>query len=196
MNGRKIFVIGMCIGLLVTGFHLGAQPATVSFDKSTQDYLIAQMKGDQSEAIRQWATKNPSLLDGRGPSGLSPLDWAVQLSAVSSFTVLLESGADPNALWTDKDGEVVSDLIIIIHRRHSDDLLLMRKFSQALLAHGFRWDNKNSTYGVQFGTAGSIIVLCKETSSIEAQLIWLAEQGMPTSYDIRHQGVVHAVALE
>lgn len=196
MNGRKIFVIGMCIGLFVTGFQLGAQPVTVSFDKSTQDYLMAQMKAGRSEVIGQWAVKNPSLLNGRGPTGDSPLDLAVKQSAVSSFTVLLDNGADPNALRANWNSEIFTDLLILIHEEHPDDLSLMRNFSQSLLAHGFRWDNKNSLLGVQVGTAGALIILCEETGSTVAQLIWLATQGMPTSYEIRHQGVLYAETLE
>jgi hypothetical protein len=129
MNGRRKFLIGMCIGLFVTGIQLGAQPATVNYNKTTEDYLVAQFQSDRSEVIGQWAAKNPSLLNGRGPSGFSPLEMAVKRSAISSFTALLDGGADQNALWIVKDG--VIDLLLLVHLAHADDLSLMKQFSQS-----------------------------------------------------------------
>ena len=71
------------------------------------EFRVACGRGDD---IRPYLKKYPSFVNCVGPSGWTPLFYAVRANQIEVVKVLLEHGADPKV--RDKNGNTILDIAI------------------------------------------------------------------------------------
>lgn len=83
------------------------------------EFRIACGRGDD---IRPYLKKYPSFINCVGPSGWTPLFYAVRSNQIEVVKALLENGADP--MVKDKDGNTIMD--IAIQKQHMELFTLLK----------------------------------------------------------------------
>ena len=83
------------------------------------EFRIACGRGDN---IRPYLEKYPSFVNCVGPSGWTPLFYAVRSNQIEVVKILLENGADPTV--RDKDGNTILD--IAIQKNHMELFTLLK----------------------------------------------------------------------